>query len=428
MFGSPREVVATSSSFSFKELSGQQRILRLNGRALPYRPFRNTVRQRNDATMLPGYSRASITLLGPEDPPTTINGKWKNKYISANEADAIEGSVIQRAVEAVDQAIATVGASAGFGLSSQFGTNETIPIEFQGQRVKTVREAANIIDTWVRTGQLLEVSWDTIAYHGLIEEWETAWHNVHDLEWEMTFRWISRAEPTVRALLADELSVNDTASIFQQLSDRIGLEALPPTFPMAEDVFRDMDALIKRIAATTQAVADTIQSVANLIMAPANAVRQIVALCNTIEGQCRQLVENLQLTFVSGGQYPKYTNIDPNVGLTGSVNPGIIQPIVARSFSERMVVAEYTNRVSAVVKELQRESVARSRSYSAQLTSDLVSVHAARQGQDLRDVSQIYYGTPHEWRRIFVFNELTSTDLRPNQVLLIPRVTTAEGC
>ena len=429
MFSSPREVVATSSSFSFKELSGQQRILRLNGRALPYRPFRNTVRQRNDASMLPGYSRASITLLGPEDPPTTINGKWKDKYISLNEAQATEGSVIQRAIDTVDQAIGAAANAARFGMSgAQYGTNETVPIEFHGVRVKTVREAAGIIDTWVRTGQLLEVTWDTIAYHGLIEEFETSWHNTHDLEWEMTFRWIGRAEPTVPALLSDELSVNDTASLFQQLADQIGIEALPPTFPMAEDAFRDMDALIKRIATSTQAVADTIQSVANLIMAPANAVRQVVALCNTIEGQCRQLVENLQLTFVSGGQYPKYTNIDPNVGMTGSVNPGIIQPIVARSFSERMVVAEYTNRVAAVTKQLQREAVARSRQYSAQLQSDLVSVHAAREGQDLRDVSQIYYGTPHEWRRIFSFNELTSTQLVANQVLLIPRVTMAEGC
>lgn len=421
-------VVATSSSFSFKEMSGQQRILRLNGRALPYRPFRTVVRQRHDATMLPGYSRASLTLLGPEDPPTEIRGKWKDKYISPNEAAATEGTVIQRAVDTVDNAIGTVGAFANFGTPSQFATNETIPAEFEGDRVRTVKDLCKIIDTWCREGRLLEVSWDAIAYHGIIEEFETMWDNVHDVGWEIRFRWVSRAENAVAPILSDTLSANDTVSLFQQLSDRIGLEALPPTFPMATDVFRDMNALILRIGATVKAAADTVQNVANLIMAPANAVRQLIALTNAVESICTDLVANLQLTFVSGGQYPTYTNIDPAVGLRGSTSPALSQAITPRTFPERMVVAEYTNRVSSVTKELMREAVRASREFTSQLERDLVSVYTARAGEDLRAVSQRFYNTPHEWRRIFSFNELTSTDLRPNQVLLIPRVTTAEGC
>lgn len=424
---SPRQPIETGSAFSFREVSNSKSVLVLRGRALPYRPFQTTVRQRNDYTMLPGYSRASLTLLGPEDAPATINGYWKDKYISPDQHAATEISSLQSALNRADASVARFGNQIGLGTPIT-STNETIPIEYGGIRVNTVREACNIVDRWVREGRLLEVTWDTQAFHGIIEEFSPSWYNVHDVQWEMHFKWIGRAEVMAAPLLADELSISDTVSIFQKLVDAIGTEALPPTFPMANDVFKDINAAIFRLADTTQRISDTIAGVAKTITAPAAAVRQIIALCRTLAGQARELSEKLQLTFVSGGQYPRRTNVDVTAGVAAALSPSTTEPIVSRSFSERMVVTEYTNRVSEQSKALEREAVERSREYEKSMDRDLVSVYTARKGDDLRKVSQIYYGTPNEWRRIMSFNELDNQELSSNQVILIPRVTTQEEC
>lgn len=423
-----RKVVTGSSSFSFKELSGQKRVLRLLDRALPHRPFKTIVRQRNDYSMLPGYAKASLTILGPEDAPTSINGRWSDKYISLSEEAADEGNAVERSFVSIDSAIGATGQRIGLGAPPPNASNQLEPAVFDNIRVNTVRELTRIVDTWCREGRLLEVSWDTHAWHGIIEEVQLEWDNSHDVHWTINFKWISRAEATSPSVIANELSVSSTASLFQKLADLLGTEALPPPFTMGNDLFADVTAGINRIAATTQAIADTIQSVATLVMAPANAVRQVIALSNTIASQATQLVTDLQLTFVSGGQYKRQTAVNAPLAASAATRPALVEPVVGLSFSQRLVVAEYCNRVAGVAKQLRYAAVLKSREFAATLERDLLSVYSARAGDDLRNLSEKFYGTPHAWRRIMVFNGFTAPELTAGQTVLIPRVSEMEGC
>lgn len=425
--GGGRESINSVSAFQFKELIGARRILTLNGRALPYRPFRETTKQRNDRTTLPGYSRATLSLFGAEEVPTEINGYWKDRFISSSKLSAEGGNVISQAFDAVDNAIGAAGASLGLG-SPPFSGNSTVPITFAGRRVETVREAAQIITDWVRGGVLLEVTWDNKAWHGIIEEFEKSWHNAHDLEWVMKFSWVGVAEPTIPAVVAEELSVSDTASLFQALADALGTEALPPTFPLANDVFRDIDQGIKRIADTTARVAATVESVANLVLAPANAVRQVIALSDTLAGQCDSLIFTLRAMFVPGGQWHTQSTYNPTSAQQTSVRPATTLAISQRSFTERAIANEYVRRVSSIARQLMVAAFERKTEYQLTLNRVLDGTYDAREGDDLRNVSKTFYDTPHEWRRIMIFNGLTSPVLAAGQTVLIPKRSIGEGC
>lgn len=47
-------------------------------------------------------------------------------------------------------------------------------------------------------------------------------------------------------------------------------------------------------------------------------------------------------------------------------------------------------------------------------------LHRARQGESLYAISNLYYGTPHQWRRIMTYNKLPSLVLAGGELLVIP--------
>jgi hypothetical protein len=51
-----------------------------------------------------------------------------------------------------------------------------------------------------------------------------------------------------------------------------------------------------------------------------------------------------------------------------------------------------------------------------------MGTYRAREGEDLRDVSTLYYGTPNQWRSLMVYNGLTTTELYAGQYVTIPRL------
>lgn len=56
-----------------------------------------------------------------------------------------------------------------------------------------------------------------------------------------------------------------------------------------------------------------------------------------------------------------------------------------------------------------------------------LGTYRAREGDDLRDVSQMYYGTPTQWRSLMLYNELTTTELYAGQYVAIPRLDPASS-
>ena len=75
-------VASDGSSFSIRELTGDQRSVILTGRGMPYRPLGFKGKQGLTITWLPGNPIATATVLGPQEDPSDVNGYWKDNFAS----------------------------------------------------------------------------------------------------------------------------------------------------------------------------------------------------------------------------------------------------------------------------------------------------------------------------------------------------------
>jgi len=400
--------------------------LELQGRGLPHRPLSLTTSQRITMTWLPGYSVATAQPLGAKEEVTTIKGRWCDKYLSATAHAALDLGPLGNAFSAVDNAIGAAASQIGLGSGPGGAVNDTIPVKYKGVRVEKAYRAAEIVDNMVRGATYVEVRWDNHARRGFITKFSKDWHTALDLEWEMEFSWISRAEPNP-PVTAQEIAMGDTASLFQTLSDALNLEALPPTFPMANDALADLDSGIKRIASTTQAIADTIGNVTTLVLAPFGVARTVMALCDTVRGQADAL-RNFLRAQVPADFYTNRAGSSITAKAQMASRPAALSPASSLGFTEAMIAIEYTRRVDGILKRIVSEAVIQKDEYARRVERTAVAVVTTRDGDDLRTLSTKFYGNPNDWKRIAQANGLTAAGLTAGLSLIIPKATDEEGC
>lgn len=388
-----------SSAFVIRELTGQQRELRLIGaRALPFRPLSFKGKQRAELTWLPGNPIATSTITGPTEEPTTINGYWKDKYLSA-----------------------------GDGSST---------VTLDGVAITTVRELVKAVDSFRRLGQLMEVTWDEQARHGHMTEFEHQWHNVHDVEWEVTFEWTSQAEAQVPAVFAQLDLGNAFAKFRVGLSDLLE-KTFPPLIGAALEFMNKIKNQIQRIVTAIVSIGSAISNGFQEAMTPFDIARRIVAACSEIIGAVKDLGSDLEdqtimavdlrrgdaaLAFGTGRQ--KDPNLLGTQGAGQVVQSGRDFPQDRLSTGQRIVAYDYARGIKNSAREIMSNAIVTRAHLLKQVATDILSSYTAKDGDDLRDVSKIFYSTPFEWRRIMVFNELASAELEAGQLVLIPKLQT----
>jgi nucleoid-associated protein YgaU len=88
---------------------------------------------------------------------------------------------------------------------------------------------------------------------------------------------------------------------------------------------------------------------------------------------------------------------------------------------EVMKAQLYVRETVSDLRRVQDETEARRRYFEA-TPERALGLYRAREGDDLRYVSQLYYGTPTQWRALMLFNGLDTTELYPGQTITIPRI------
>lgn len=371
-------VINTASAFLIRELTGQQRSVRLVGRAGPYRPFTIQTKQRVEMTWLPGSPEATATVLGREEGPTTINGSWKDKYLGEEIA---------------------VGQTTALGQAE--GT--TFSIMVNGEAITTARDAEILFDSLCGEGQLLEVTWDQTSRRGFLDQFDRDWHNTHDLYWTCSFKWVSRGEGTPSSVFIQETSISDTSSVMQRQNTEL-VQAANPSFPVSSVFARQLGAILTR---TSQSVAQAQGAVSNLSrtnISPAEATRRVIAAATGIVQETQDLVELINAEV--------YYSRD--VGLA----------VASMGLGRRLRAASYCRGLIDRAYSLRRTAINRRASLIAQMGDLLLAVYTARAGEDLRDVSRKFYGNVFEWRSLYQFNLLETAELTAGQVVLVPQIQT----
>jgi hypothetical protein len=400
------EAVNQVSAFTIRELTGRKRVVQLMGRALPYRPFELHTKQRVELTWLPGSPEATSTVLGAAEDPTTCNGQWKDKYLGTTVVPAPERpNAILAAISGVASQLGPVGGALGGLLGGSPPTpNLTFPFELDGVPVRDVRAAVSWMDSICREGQLLEVVWDEQTRWGHLTEFSKRWHTRHDVEWDMKFEWISRGEPHGPPVFMMETSASDIASIFGKLLASIKAKFNFPGFSMAADFVADMRGLMDELDSSVGAVAGAVSALDNIASTPGNTARRLEALCNHTSNVCSSMVARVDRQPYGAIAF----------SASGSVN--------GQTFGAKLQASVWAKEFSVLALTLRAEANLRRTALGKQLDGDLLGTYVARTGDDLRDVSKQFYGTPNEWRRLLTYNELEGAELEPGEVVLVPKI------
>jgi hypothetical protein len=356
--------------FVIRELGGEQRQVRLTGRALPYRPFTLAGGQRVVLTWLPGNPVATATVLGPTEEASQLQGEWKDKYLDSR------------------------------------GTGLTPPFELNGGAVITARDAIAAIDSIRRRGQLLEVTWLDALRYGFVTKLEQRWKTAHDVEWALEFAWTSQGDEIGPAVFAAEVgagAVSDELKREMTALDEVGT----PEFGLGDDVLASLQQVQQQIEDGIRSVEEQVKHATQQVTRPVQAARGIVATLAGIGDAAADMV-----AYVDGQ-------------VAGAMNGST--PLPDQSFSARLAAEQYRTELRSWALSVRRVTTNGRIALLKQLRAELLGTHLAKAGEDLRDVSKAFYGTPFEWRRLLVFNELAGPELAAGEVVLIPAVTAIEA-
>lgn len=371
--------VDTGSAFEITELTGEGRAVSLLGRGLPYRPFTIKSLQRLELTWYPGNPVATSTILGAGLEPTTIHGYWKDKYIG----------------NSIDSLTATANTNG----------NQVAAITLNKQQIATCRDAAKLFRSLVASGQLLEVRWDEIVRRGHLKDFQEDWHDTRDLEWTMSFDWISTGDDTGSPAFQTETTVGDTNNVLRAQNTALQRSAIP-TFPIASTFNVAMVGNLTTINNSVMQGSTVETNLASSSISPFDSTRRMVAITGGVALQTQALIR-----FFSS-QPPRTLN----VGVTNVSTMTLGQIVQAES---------YVRGVQRNAAKMRRTAVIRQILLAAQIESNLLAIYRARQNDDLRDVSRLYYGTTTQWRNLMYFNELSgSGGLTGGELIMVPKLTT----
>lgn len=417
-----------AGEFTIVELRGQSRSIILRGRGLPYPPFELGVDQRIVTTWNPGYGQATATVLGSQDRPTTINGMWKDRFIQKPATKDTGSGITATIAEARKQVVAISGAlSGGFGEDAEFKA----PVVKDGEDVPSVRDVVELFDSVLREGQLLEVRWDIHRRHGFLRSFVPSWLNVHDVEWEMTFDWIGKGENI--DVVAETESV---ATVYEEL-----VAATEDIEAILDEADAIVDELDDRVTSTLQSLVElvdmvkgAVNTVQRLVNLPSSAMRRTAATLNSIIARGKEISDDFEsMPFAlqhrdsqRADSFGSVTVRSAALGQSGTA--GNVNYLSPRQVSAVSTIssASIAHRIKRAVRSLISTAAFRRAQIFRTLQTQLQDVYQAREGEDLRDVAARLYNDSGEWKRLMLYNGLTTPVLNGGQVILVPKVS-AEG-
>jgi len=359
-------VVDGASTFRVEELTGDQRDIRLTGRALPYRGLELAGTQRNSIEWYNGNPIGVLQVFGSKEEPTVVNGMWKDRFL-------------------------------GDGGGPARGAWATV----DGLGVLTARELCDVFNDVRRKGQEIEFTWLDRVRRGIIEKFSEKWDNGHDVTFEIGFAWTSQGESLQDITLASDFNSDlaDVPSQMHSITDNIqaGAAMFANGFNEAySSTVGQIDLAGAAIMATVDELDAAAVGLAQFESIPDSAMRRVGGILDGLKLEAVDLGEALQ------------GNADgARLNIGGPFGKVLADRATIRSQSD------IANQTSALAAAQQQKLLLGAK-------SNVIAIYQAREGDDLRRVSTIYYKTPDEWRGLMVYNHLTSDKLSAGQMVIVP--------
>lgn len=417
------EVWGQATTFTIEEYPGNKpdsQSLWLTGRGLPKPPYELGGKLRADFTWYAGATTATVQILGTEEDSTTITGVWSTRFLGDTTVDYVV---------------------------------------YNGAPVKTARAAATALETMARRGQLVEVKWDETSRWGFITKWSVSWTRSEDLEWELEFTWASAFAPDPPQVIVETSDASatqakakaavailsgavgsdfSTAEMLQAIAQGTvtgllgfvgaAIAVVAGVISLVTSIIRAATKLVVGlISGISSLVVGIVNGVAGLLAAPGEMAKAIAAAYTQAKEAMKQAWEEALARVATAYTSSTDTTAPGSTNPAGGPQPGgslVKAQVVALpppTAAQRAAAQTTSWTVMRAARTTARTLGVCARETLANDPSEVYqAIYTAREGDDLRQVSWIYYDTPDLWLTLAKVNNLQSSALTAGQQVFVP--------
>lgn len=376
--------LSTASTFTIKELSGDQRTIELQGRALPYRPIKFSGTMAAEFTWYPGNPEATVQLLGAREDMTSIHGMWKNRFLGTT-------------ISSVDQTI-----------DGQPSDEQTAIVKVDGVHLTDTGEVTALFDDVRRKGQLVEVTWDAIVRIGIMAKFEQEWERHQDVAWTCEFGWISQGDPTTPAVTSSQADLADVNSQWGKILGQV-TDALAAPFAKIDEFNKLVNNVADQVVNAIFEVQDAVSSAVDTVLSPQSTVKRLAGIMSTLLDTSEELAQSCV-------SKPVVALLDFGTDALDEI-----------PFGDQLAGNVWLRNVYDAARDSQALAAQQLDQFQQQINPQILDTFRATQDTDLRDVSTTFYGTPNNWKTLMVFNGMETSELQAGDVVFIPPAQTGTG-
>ena len=288
------------------------------------------------------------------------------------------------------------------------------------------------VDSLRVQGQRVRVSWGPVVRYGHIKKFGQKWQNVHDCEWSLSFVWTSRAESAQASSLPVADGLGSSASAFRRLLDDIR-RTLEGPLGIAADLSDSINSKLDMMGALANDMDDLANAYGKAVTSPLQTLNRVDSTLSRFASIGGTLTDRLEsavpVSFLPGlaGRFSRGSGalaLEAEARDRAALVAADRLELAAQASSAYQLLQAQTIQQAAAkaARAARNEAVLRAR-MAQERPGDVQAIYAAREGEDLRDVSARFYGTPAQWQDLMLYNGLETPDLTPGQVVLVPRHT-----
>lgn len=324
---------AAAPAITITELTGEQRSIELRGRALPHGPVAWGGTMRTKETWYQGNPVANQQVLGPELDPTTLEGKWKDRFM--------------------------------FG--AEVGDEVQILVNGSGDEIRSAEAAVALFNDIRRSGNKLRVIWGPEVREGILVAFEAMYDRRQDIGWRMEFNWSSQGE-TERRAIAEPVGGDELLGSMNSLDDILGFSP--------EDSAKQFNAQLL----------DTVESVREStgeVFGALRAINTVAAVPQSVIGAVSSAVASIRLELTEEIARLTENSIFGSEGATTSTRAASV-----------MSAESYRRTTARRAADVRENSLEIDRQVQESATPREIQIVTVPQDSSLYTLSNKFYGTP----------------------------------
>lgn len=339
--------------------------VQLSGRGKPIGELNAGVRTIKKITRYPGESSSTAQVLGWDEEPTSLVGRWRTVDLYSTDA----AMYLDR-------------------------------LSIFGDRIVEIEKLIKTVEDLVQGGALLQVTWNNVIRYGFMD-FEYSFGGAGVCTWKMSFEWTGREESISRISTATPT----IESTYQSWTDLVDGFVAIATYPakMISSVIDTVNTVVADISSSVDNITAGLAEYSNLEDQISDTTQSIKNVAANIANMSNQTTIALHQAYVD--ERSLYYQSE---GVSGVFNEtdvllGEIAMMERRAYHRDVAV----------------EAIAIKKFMDSQSFDDLLAVVNGVSGMTLMSLAQEYYGDPTKWELIWEYNEGLITNPRDVDGLMI---------